>query len=169
MHFIYNFTESRLLTLLSRLPHYPWWFYTQWLAHSNMCRKPNETMRLLVTTFIGVVFGFFLGVSFPTLSLSKVDNSTFKPQFDARCSPLFSISVSKRWLFLRYFGLYIAVESPFKSFSFNWSHIHWGQILGPFNPSAVECLVLSTRKRWQCNWDEWVQWIKGIALYICSL
>jgi hypothetical protein len=28
-------------------------------------------MRIIVTTFIGVVFGFFLGVSFPTLSLTK--------------------------------------------------------------------------------------------------
>ncbi|CAI8598173.1 unnamed protein product [Vicia faba] len=34
-------------------------------------RKPSEIMRLIVTTFIGVVFGFFLGVSFPTLSLTK--------------------------------------------------------------------------------------------------
>ena len=39
---------------------------------SGGIRKPNETMRLLVTTFIGVVFGFFLGVSFPTVSLTKV-------------------------------------------------------------------------------------------------
>ncbi|KAF4397397.1 hypothetical protein G4B88_027137 [Cannabis sativa] len=36
-------------------------------------RKPNETMRLVVTTFIGIVFGFFLGVSFPTLSLTKMN------------------------------------------------------------------------------------------------
>ncbi|KAL3723070.1 hypothetical protein ACJRO7_035279 [Eucalyptus globulus] len=36
-------------------------------------RKPNETMRLLVTTFMGVVFGFLLGVSFPTLSLTKLN------------------------------------------------------------------------------------------------
>jgi hypothetical protein len=35
-------------------------------------RKPNETMRLIVTTFVGVIFGFFLGVSFPTLALTKV-------------------------------------------------------------------------------------------------
>lgn len=44
------------------------------LAHecSAAGRKPNESMRLIVTTFIGVVFGFFVGVSFPTLSLTKV-------------------------------------------------------------------------------------------------
>ncbi|CAA3014309.1 hypothetical protein CDL12_23963 [Olea europaea subsp. europaea] len=35
-------------------------------------RRTNETMRLIVTTIVGIVFGFFLGVSFPTLSLTKV-------------------------------------------------------------------------------------------------
>lgn len=39
---------------------------------SPVSRKPNETMRLIVTTFVGVVLGFFIGVSFPTLSLTKV-------------------------------------------------------------------------------------------------
>lgn len=39
---------------------------------SSVSRKPNETMRLIVTTFVGVVLGFFIGVSFPTLSLTKV-------------------------------------------------------------------------------------------------
>lgn len=34
-------------------------------------RRTNETMRLIVTTIVGIVFGFFLGVSFPTLSLTK--------------------------------------------------------------------------------------------------
>ncbi|XP_024023885.1 uncharacterized protein LOC21410333 isoform X2 [Morus notabilis] len=36
-------------------------------------RKPNESMRLIVTTFLGVVLGFFIGVSFPTLSLTKLN------------------------------------------------------------------------------------------------
>ncbi|KAK4759881.1 hypothetical protein SAY87_023012 [Trapa incisa] len=46
-------------------------------------RKPNETMRLLVTTFIGIVFGFFLGVSFPTLSLTKLNlPSSIFPSID---------------------------------------------------------------------------------------
>ncbi|CAA3021643.1 uncharacterized protein LOC111396925 isoform X1 [Olea europaea subsp. europaea] len=36
-------------------------------------RRPNETMRLIVTTFVGLVFGYFLGVSFPTVSLSKMN------------------------------------------------------------------------------------------------
>ncbi|GMN41558.1 hypothetical protein TIFTF001_010785 [Ficus carica] len=39
-------------------------------------RKPNESMRLIVTTFVGVVFGFFIGVSFPTLSLTKLNITT---------------------------------------------------------------------------------------------
>ncbi|KAL0014419.1 hypothetical protein SO802_001488 [Lithocarpus litseifolius] len=43
---------------------------------SGILRKPNETMRLIVTTFIGVVFGFFLGVSFPTLTLTKMNLPT---------------------------------------------------------------------------------------------
>ncbi|XP_047321507.1 uncharacterized protein LOC124925526 [Impatiens glandulifera] len=32
-------------------------------------RKPNESLRLILTTFIGVVLGFFIGLSFPTFSL----------------------------------------------------------------------------------------------------
>ena len=40
---------------------------------STVSRKPNESMRLIVTTFVGVVFGFLIGLSFPTLSLTKVD------------------------------------------------------------------------------------------------
>ncbi|KAK4754872.1 hypothetical protein SAY87_008629 [Trapa incisa] len=46
-------------------------------------RKPNETMRLLVATFIGIVLGFFLGVSFPTLSLTKLNlPSSLFPSID---------------------------------------------------------------------------------------
>uniref|UniRef100_A0A2P2L4J9 Uncharacterized protein MANES_13G023000 n=3 Tax=Rhizophora mucronata TaxID=61149 RepID=A0A2P2L4J9_RHIMU len=46
-------------------------------------RKPNDAMRLIVTTFMGVVFGFMIGVSFPTLSLSKLNiASSFLPTSD---------------------------------------------------------------------------------------
>ncbi|KAM1712567.1 hypothetical protein ACFX12_023432 [Malus domestica] len=46
-------------------------------------RNPNETMRLVVTIFVGVVIGFFLGVSFPTLSLTKMNlPSTLFPSID---------------------------------------------------------------------------------------
>ncbi|KAK6930947.1 Protein of unknown function DUF707 [Dillenia turbinata] len=43
------------------------------LGRSMTQRKPNEAMRLIVTTFIGVVFGFFIGISFPTLSITKLN------------------------------------------------------------------------------------------------
>ncbi|KAM0010172.1 hypothetical protein Hdeb2414_s0005g00166261 [Helianthus debilis subsp. tardiflorus] len=36
-------------------------------------RSSNETLRIIVTTFISIVFGFFLGVSFPTISLTKIN------------------------------------------------------------------------------------------------
>lgn len=36
-------------------------------------RRRNGTMRLIVTTFVGVVFGFFLGASFPALSLTSMN------------------------------------------------------------------------------------------------
>ncbi|XP_050221517.1 uncharacterized protein LOC126671756 isoform X2 [Mercurialis annua] len=46
-------------------------------------RKPNETMRLFMTTFVGIIFGFFLGISFPTLSLSKMNlPSSLFPSID---------------------------------------------------------------------------------------
>ncbi|KAI3933983.1 hypothetical protein MKW92_053823 [Papaver armeniacum] len=35
------------------------------IGRSGILRKSNESMRLFVTTFVGVVFGFLLGVSFP--------------------------------------------------------------------------------------------------------
>ncbi|XP_054792210.1 uncharacterized protein LOC129306957 isoform X2 [Prosopis cineraria] len=39
---------------------------------SGNSRKSNETMKFTVTVFLGVVFGFLLGISFPTLSLAKI-------------------------------------------------------------------------------------------------
>lgn len=38
---------------------------------STNIRRRNEAMRLVVTTVVGIVFGFFLGASFPTLPLTK--------------------------------------------------------------------------------------------------
>ncbi|XP_055805660.1 uncharacterized protein LOC129874400 isoform X4 [Solanum dulcamara] len=40
-------------------------------TRSSNTRRGNEMMRLLVTTIAGVVIGIFLGVSFPTLTLTK--------------------------------------------------------------------------------------------------
>ncbi|XP_004499399.2 uncharacterized protein [Cicer arietinum] len=40
---------------------------------SGNIKKPNESMKLMIATFAGIFFGFFLGVSFPKLSLTKVN------------------------------------------------------------------------------------------------
>lgn len=39
---------------------------------SSNGKKINDGMRLIIATFVGIVIGFFLGISFPTLSLTKV-------------------------------------------------------------------------------------------------
>ena len=43
-----------------------------WSSPCSVQRKPNESMRLVVVTIVGVVFGFFIGISFPTVSITKV-------------------------------------------------------------------------------------------------
>ncbi|XP_024047293.1 uncharacterized protein LOC18051204 [Citrus clementina] len=35
--------------------------------------KPAETMKLMITTFVGVAVGFFLGICFPAISISKMN------------------------------------------------------------------------------------------------
>ncbi|XP_048230182.1 uncharacterized protein LOC8279099 isoform X1 [Ricinus communis] len=53
------------------------------IRSSVYARKPSETMRLFMTTFVGIIFGFFLGISFPTLSLSKMNlPSSLFPSID---------------------------------------------------------------------------------------
>jgi len=42
------------------------------LSSSGNIKKPNEAMKLIIAAIVGVVFGFFVGVSFPTISLTKV-------------------------------------------------------------------------------------------------
>ncbi|KAJ6725689.1 hypothetical protein OIU79_003952 [Salix purpurea] len=42
-------------------------------SRSAASRKPNETIKIILTTFLGVAFGFLIGVSFPTLSLTKLN------------------------------------------------------------------------------------------------
>ncbi|KAK2413680.1 lysine ketoglutarate reductase trans-splicing protein [Trifolium repens] len=45
--------------------------------------KTNEVMKLIVSSIVGVVFGFFVGVSFPTLSLTKMNlPSSLFPSID---------------------------------------------------------------------------------------
>ncbi|CAL1391662.1 unnamed protein product [Linum trigynum] len=46
-------------------------------------RKPSEMTKLFMTTLLGILFGFFLGISLPTLSLSKLNLPTgLLPSFD---------------------------------------------------------------------------------------
>ncbi|PKI77122.1 hypothetical protein CRG98_002625, partial [Punica granatum] len=53
------------------------------LPRSVVSRKPTDTMRIILTSFAGVLFGFFIGVSFPTLSLTKFNlSSSLLPEAD---------------------------------------------------------------------------------------
>eukprot|EP00262_Sarcandra_glabra_P007870 TRINITY_DN2095_c0_g1_i1.p1 TRINITY_DN2095_c0_g1~~TRINITY_DN2095_c0_g1_i1.p1 ORF type:complete len:387 (+),score=57.23 TRINITY_DN2095_c0_g1_i1:166-1326(+) len=36
-------------------------------------KKSNDSARLIVTTILGVVFGFFVGISFPSISVTKLN------------------------------------------------------------------------------------------------
>ncbi|KAG8496235.1 hypothetical protein CXB51_009477 [Gossypium anomalum] len=48
-------------------------YYTISMLCSVFCRK-NFSPRLIITAVIGAVFGFFVGVSFPSVSLYKIRN-----------------------------------------------------------------------------------------------
>ncbi|KAJ8751407.1 hypothetical protein K2173_016610 [Erythroxylum novogranatense] len=39
---------------------------------SGACKRSNNGAKLIVTMILGLVFGFFVGVSFPSLSLAKI-------------------------------------------------------------------------------------------------
>ncbi|XP_022754194.1 uncharacterized protein LOC111302644 [Durio zibethinus] len=39
---------------------------------SGVFKKTNDSARLIITTILGVVFGFFIGASFPSVSLYKI-------------------------------------------------------------------------------------------------
>ncbi|KAG4926839.1 hypothetical protein AAZX31_19G050700 [Glycine max] len=50
---------------------------------SGNIKRQNEAMRLTLATFVGVVFGFSLGVSFPTLALTRMNlPSSLLPSID---------------------------------------------------------------------------------------
>ncbi|KAH7670439.1 hypothetical protein IHE45_10G027400 [Dioscorea alata] len=42
------------------------------LSRSSSMKRSHESTRLVVTTVLGVLFGFFLGLSFPFVSISKL-------------------------------------------------------------------------------------------------
>lgn len=39
---------------------------------SGVLKKTNDNLRLIITTIMGLVFGYFIGVSFPSVSWSNV-------------------------------------------------------------------------------------------------
>ncbi|GMJ08938.1 hypothetical protein like AT2G28310 [Hibiscus trionum] len=57
------------------------------MNRSGICRK-NCSARLIITTTIGAVFGFFVGVSFPSVSLYRIQNlpSSLGPSIDVAAS-----------------------------------------------------------------------------------
>lgn len=40
--------------------------------YSGVLRRSNDTARILITTIMGMVLGYFIGASFPSVYLSKV-------------------------------------------------------------------------------------------------
>ncbi|CAN0929343.1 hypothetical protein LINGRAHAP2_LOCUS37016 [Linum grandiflorum] len=45
-------------------------------SRSAVNKKPNDSSRLIIMTFFGIMFGFSIGVSFPSLSVSKLNFAT---------------------------------------------------------------------------------------------
>ncbi|XP_010531567.1 PREDICTED: uncharacterized protein LOC104807825 isoform X2 [Tarenaya hassleriana] len=45
-------------------------------SRSLISRRSTEGMKLVATAFLGIAFGFFVGISFPTLSITKVSLPT---------------------------------------------------------------------------------------------
>ena len=41
-------------------------------SYSETMRRPSQMMKLLLTSFFGVIVGFLMGITFPTLTLTKV-------------------------------------------------------------------------------------------------
>ncbi|KAJ8479169.1 hypothetical protein OPV22_022896 [Ensete ventricosum] len=42
------------------------------MGHSGFLRSPNDSMRIIINIFVGVIIGFFVGVSFPTANMPKL-------------------------------------------------------------------------------------------------
>jgi len=66
------FTANFSLFIFSRFFYvtletmFKWNLYLVYCSSTN--RKPNEGMRLVLTTFVGIVFGFLIGISYPSLT-----------------------------------------------------------------------------------------------------
>ncbi|GLT33191.1 hypothetical protein SLA2020_077970 [Shorea laevis] len=99
-------------------------------------RKPNETMRLIITTFVGVVLGFFIGISFPTLSLTKMNlPSSLFPSIDLTYIEDNYSGLSTQALFNAWTSLRGNKGLPAPSYKFNERKI-WI----PTNPRGAERL-----------------------------
>ncbi|XP_020591584.1 uncharacterized protein LOC110032332 [Phalaenopsis equestris] len=42
------------------------------LGRSGFIRKTNDSLRLIMTTFVGFLIGFFIGISFPSVNITKL-------------------------------------------------------------------------------------------------
>ncbi|XWS28980.1 hypothetical protein CRYUN_Cryun25bG0117500 [Craigia yunnanensis] len=57
------------------------------IHRSGVFKKTNDTARLIITTILGVVLGFFIGVTFPSISLYKIHlPSSLRSSFDVATS-----------------------------------------------------------------------------------
>ncbi|KAJ9698088.1 hypothetical protein PVL29_007275 [Vitis rotundifolia] len=57
------------------------------LHRSGVLKKSHDSARLIITTIMGVVFGYFVGVSFPSASLTKINlSSSFMSSLDVATS-----------------------------------------------------------------------------------
>ncbi|CAH9097488.1 unnamed protein product [Cuscuta epithymum] len=43
------------------------------IRHSGTFKKTNDSARLIITTIMGMVFGYFIGISFPIVALTKIN------------------------------------------------------------------------------------------------
>jgi len=77
-------------------------------------------MKIIATAFFGVTFGFLIGISFPSLSITKVAESILIVLF--LCLIRF-VSLSS----LEDFCSHISGESPYKLSSFKRSLIYRGK------------------------------------------
>ncbi|XP_028752347.1 uncharacterized protein LOC114712062 [Neltuma alba] len=101
------------------------------ISRSPTNRKPSESMRLIVTTFVGVIFGFFIGVSFPKLSITKLSlPSSLLPSIDLTYIED-KYTGSYTWSFMR---------SSNRSSSQDQSLIDSSKIWVPSNPRGAEML-----------------------------
>lgn len=54
-----------------------WWHaYIAFLFFSGVSKRSSDTAQLVIMTIMGMVLGYFMGVSYPSVSLSKVLNNS---------------------------------------------------------------------------------------------